>query len=117
MNKPENPAVARVIALVMKRMGATTPRELAVKMTFARAEFDTDRARKVRDWAAGKYGPTFDYLMPMLSRAGLLSEEVVRAYWGPEESERELEAAKHASEEAVQIAQGLRLQDDQESAS
>jgi hypothetical protein len=84
----------------MERLGATTAVELAYKLGLARSEYDRDRARKVIDWEAGKYGPTFDHLMPMLSRAGLLTEPALRAYWGQQDGEaKELEAALQALRE------------------
>lgn len=97
----------------MERLGADDAMDLAVELGYARAKYDRDKGRKVIDWADGKYGPTFDHLMPMLSRAGLLTEEAVRAYWGPGggEAKRELEAALQALNQPVpKTARGRRSQ-------
>lgn len=67
--------------------------------------------RLVRKWLSGDTRPSFEYLVPMLSRAGLLHEKAVRAYWADGDSRRELEAARRALEaRAAPSASSKRIQ-------
>ncbi len=107
-----NPAAARVTKLAMDRLGCDTPMELAHQLGIARTNFDRDRGRPVIDWAAGKYGPKFEHTMLLLSRAGLLTEEAVRAYWGAGgQAKKEIEAALAALADAAPVDSERRSQD------
>lgn len=78
--EPRHPAAKRVVELVMERLGFHDPGELARELGLP--AYKESSVRLVRRWLAGQNSPSFEHLMPMLSRAGLLAREADLAWKG-----------------------------------
>lgn len=70
------PAAKRITALVKERLGLRTAGELAAAAGLP-AHADHSNVRK---WQRGEGGISFEYLMNMLSKAGLLQPEAQAAW-------------------------------------
>jgi len=74
------PDAARVVGLVMKRLGLTKPEELAELCELP--AYRESSPKMARRWIGGEVAPSFEYTMRMLSKGGLLDPDVVAAWRG-----------------------------------
>lgn len=92
-------SVQRVMALVMRRLDATGPTDLVVKLGISKEV--PNAPRLAANWIAGTNGPRFDYAMTMLSEAGLLTADAEQAWRGIDvDPAAEAQAGADASREA-----------------
>jgi hypothetical protein len=79
-SSPTNPAAQRIVTLVMNKLGVTGAADLAKELEMP--PYSEGAVSLVRRWIRGEHGPSFDYTMSMLSKAGLLTPEADRAWKG-----------------------------------
>jgi hypothetical protein len=96
---PVNPAAKRIVELVMEKLGASSAAALAKELEMP--PYSEGSVSLVRRWIRGEHGPSFDYTMLMLSKAGLLTAEAERAWLGLEaDPKAEARAAAEKAREA-----------------
>lgn len=90
------------MALVLKRLGLEgepgAPGQLA--KIIGMPPYSEGSVSLIRRWIRGDHGPSFDYTMTLLSKAGLLTAEAERAWSGT--AKPAAEAARAAAESAAE---------------
>lgn len=117
-DSPTNPAAQRIVQLVMTRLGLERAADLAKALEMP--PYSEGSISLIRRWIRGEHGPSFEYTMAMLSKAGLLTPEADAAWRGvrlsaKEEAEAAAAAAREA-EDRLRRSRGERARRDRESA-
>lgn len=98
-------ATARLVALVMERLdleGPGGPGKLA--RAIGMPPYSEGSVSLIRRWMRGAHQPSAEYMVEMLSKAGLLTPEADRAWRGETDPAAELRAAAEAAQSAEEAA-------------